>query len=64
MDDFMAELDEDVEGMQSTIMMLQQQLRYTQQKCIAGPDLFFTLSVKSLGLQIYCSYIPKQNKKN
>jgi hypothetical protein len=28
MDDFMAELDEDVEGMQSTIILLQQQLRY------------------------------------
>ena len=27
MDDFMSELDEDVEGMQSTILLLQQQLR-------------------------------------
>jgi len=32
MDDFMAELDEDVEGMQSTIMMLQQQLRDAKAK--------------------------------
>jgi len=28
MDDFMSELDEDVEGMQSTILLLQQQLRF------------------------------------
>jgi len=32
MDDFMTELDEDVEGMQSTILLLQQQLREANEK--------------------------------
>ena len=38
MDDFMAELDEDVEGMQSTIILLQQQLRSELRGSICGGD--------------------------
>ena len=59
MDDFMAELDEDVEGMQSTIMMLQQQLRYTQQTSQAEP-IFFWLPGNTGST---CKNIPKQQKK-
>ena len=44
MDDFMAELDEDVEGMQSTIILLQQQLRPELRGSICGGNADVYLS--------------------